>query len=166
MSHVRLRCKGFWLELLVSFIWFVALGYISSFSTISFLAFLSPAITNTTWLLVKLFIKSCSDPTGRTNPTDLNNPSPQTKLANTLSIPGKWGAVSLGSLIVGDSKLIDYLPHELGHSKQALVLGPLYWVIIGLPSLTHAMVWQTFGRKWNYYSFFTEQWAEHWKEPN
>lgn len=54
--------------------------------------------------------------------------------------------------------------HEYGHCMQSLLLGPLYFFIIGIPSViwcnskkskvTRAKT----GR--NYYSYFTEKWAE------
>ena len=55
------------------------------------------------------------------------------------------------------------LVHEYGHTIQSLVLGPLYLVIIGLPSV----VWMNVPAlsRWrartgtSYYAFFTERWA-------
>lgn len=97
-----------------------------------------------------------------------------------------WGSVSLGRFIL----LFDYgdyyehiewirdmfrthwvrdtedttLKHEWGHTLQNFLLGPLYLIVIGIPSI----VWATFFEKYrrrtgtNYYSFYTEAWAERW----
>lgn len=73
------------------------------------------------------------------------------------------GAVCLGPLIiVGAHDGPALLAHEYGHFVQHLVLGPLYLLIIGLPSLTHAAWWQWRGRKGNYFHFYTEAWADAW----
>lgn len=48
--------------------------------------------------------------------------------------------------------------HEYGHSMQSLYLGPLYLIVIGLPSLLHAIWWKP--GKGDYYLFFTERWAD------
>lgn len=48
--------------------------------------------------------------------------------------------------------------HEYGHSRQSLYLGPLYLLVIGLPSLIHAALYRP--EKGNYYDFYTERWAD------
>lgn len=48
--------------------------------------------------------------------------------------------------------------HEYGHYRQSKILGPLYLIVIGLPSLIHAIWWKP--GKGDYYSFFTERWAD------
>lgn len=53
--------------------------------------------------------------------------------------------------------------HEWGHTLQGFLLGPLYLLIIGLPSIT----WAMFGKyrrdmSVSYYSFYTERWADKW----
>ena len=48
--------------------------------------------------------------------------------------------------------------HELGHHKQSLILGPLYLIVIGIPSLIHAWLWNPNSGK-SYYDFYTEHWA-------
>ena len=76
----------------------------------------------------------------------------------------KKGGISLGVFIFVNekSKNRDYLiKHEYGHSIQSLILGPLYLLIVGLPSF----VWANSNyfvnkRKRNnidYYSFITEK---------
>ncbi len=53
------------------------------------------------------------------------------------------------------------LVHEYGHTIQSLILGPLYLVLIGIPSA----LWAAFGGKRRkeeqipYGAFFTEKWA-------
>lgn len=53
------------------------------------------------------------------------------------------------------------LVHEYGHTIQSLILGPLYLIIIGIPSA----LWAYFGGKKRrekqipYGAFFTEKWA-------
>lgn len=53
--------------------------------------------------------------------------------------------------------------HEYGHTIQSLILGPLYLLIIVLPSLTWAGVPALERRRRrrgvSYYAFFTERWA-------
>ena len=52
--------------------------------------------------------------------------------------------------------------HTKGHSKQSRILGPLYLLVIGVPSL----IWKAlrtcfkYFRKKDYYSFYTEKWAD------
>ncbi len=53
------------------------------------------------------------------------------------------------------------IKHEAkGHGTQSKWLGPFYLPLIGLPSVVHCAVHQILGRKWNYYSFITEKWAD------
>lgn len=49
--------------------------------------------------------------------------------------------------------------HERGHSLQSMILGPLYLLVIGLPSLIHAARWKD-GPGKDYYAFYTEKWAD------
>lgn len=75
-----------------------------------------------------------------------------------VSIDDFPGGVCFGDLILintlGSNKT--YL-HELGHSKQSKYLGPLYLLVIGLPSLIHNLIYKLCGKRWNYYSFYTEK---------
>ena len=48
-----------------------------------------------------------------------------------------------------------YVAHELGHTTQSHILGPLYLLVIGLPSILNAM----FNFTECYYDFYTEHWA-------
>lgn len=70
-----------------------------------------------------------------------------------------WGGVSLGLFIFVSKNRVDdiqTLLHEYGHCIQSVILGPLYVFVIGIPSLSWAMF---FSRGKNYYSFYTERWA-------
>lgn len=72
------------------------------------------------------------------------------------------GSVSLGKYIfiseISKNNRNTIL-HECGHSKQSRILGPLYLIVIGIPSITWAMYWTPKTGK-SYYSFYTEKWAD------
>lgn len=75
------------------------------------------------------------------------------------------GSVSLGKYIFLSkwAQTDNYtINHEIGHSKQSLFLGPLYLLVIGLPSIIWACLHSYisyFNNKYNYYDFYTEKWA-------
>lgn len=71
------------------------------------------------------------------------------KLSSTMR-----GGVTLGNYIVVNN--IKHLQHELGHTKQSKILGPLYIPVIGIPSLVHAALHSTICKNRNYYHFYTE----------
>lgn len=51
--------------------------------------------------------------------------------------------------------------HEAaGHGTQSKWLGPFYLFVIGIPSIIHCAVHIMCGRKWNYYTFYTERSAD------
>lgn len=72
------------------------------------------------------------------------------------------GGISLGNIIILNKKYKknsnDHY-HEYGHSKQSLFLGPLYLLVIGIPSILWAWYHQSH-RKRSYYWFYTERWAD------
>lgn len=75
------------------------------------------------------------------------------------------GGISLGKTVIIDRYPITRLTwnrvkHEYGHTRQSLYLGPLYLIVIGLPSLIWAGLKKFTFKKINYYSFFTEKWAD------
>lgn len=80
------------------------------------------------------------------------------------------GGISLGRFIIlpwkyrnnSSSYVRDSVSHEYGHTRQSLYLGWLYLVVVGLPSLLWAWAHSTFRRlqEVDYYSFFTEKWAD------
>ena len=55
------------------------------------------------------------------------------------------------------------LVHEYGHTYQSLILGPLYFLVAGLPSVIWGMVKRP-GR--SYFSFYAEKWANHLGEKH
>lgn len=73
------------------------------------------------------------------------------------------GGISLGKHIIVSYRYRDYNgnteKHEWGHTRQSRMLGPLYLVVIGLPSLLWAAWWNP-GRKAGYFDFYTEKWAD------
>lgn len=82
-------------------------------------------------------------------------------------LPGRTTqAVTLGPVIIATGRPdAELLEHERGHWLQSVALGPLYFVVVGLPSLTHA-IW--FRRRYPrgphalYFRFYTEAWADAW----
>lgn len=80
------------------------------------------------------------------------------------------GSISLGLYIFVSKEVLDtekhpvysefVVAHEYGHYKQSMLLGPLYLIIIGIPSF----IWATLHsiglfNKYSYYAFYTEKWA-------
>lgn len=71
------------------------------------------------------------------------------------------GGVTLGKyvFICQDYKDLEAtIKHEKGHVKQSKILGPLYLLVIGIPSIIHA-AWWYFNSETDYYRFYTERWA-------
>lgn len=74
------------------------------------------------------------------------------------------GGVTLGKYIFINQDYIDkeaVIKHECGHVKQSKILGPLYLLVIGIPSILHAWLNNYIGCCWkngeyNYYHFYTE----------
>lgn len=76
-------------------------------------------------------------------------------------------AVSLGNYIFMNENWSDKTKHhEYGHSLQSIYLGPLYLLIVGLPSITmniFSTICYEFGYYKpfdNYYKRFPENWAD------
>ena len=78
------------------------------------------------------------------------------------------GAITLGNYVfVGlNSEYRKTVKHELGHIIQSKILGPLYLIVIGIPSITYCGLRRLFPslRKKNYYDFYTEKWANYLSE--
>lgn len=70
--------------------------------------------------------------------------------------PSFKGGISLGNMVMLGTKESNSVKHEYGHQRQSLYLGWLYLIIIGLPSI----LWATFYKGGDYYSFYTESWAD------
>lgn len=78
-------------------------------------------------------------------------------------VPG--GSVSLGTYIFLSEGSWDdetMLKHEQGHTKQSFILGWLYLLVIGLPSIIWNSCFEGYRQRKgvSYYSFFTERWAD------
>lgn len=72
------------------------------------------------------------------------------------------GGISLGRYII-ISKYQCAQPtiaHELGHARQSRLLGPLYLLVIGLPSIVWAGLHSRLALRKSYYWFYTERWAD------
>lgn len=71
------------------------------------------------------------------------------------------GGISLGFYVYVGSTNMKTIAHEWGHTRQSNMLGPLYLLVIGLPSI----IWAAFYRydpsdPHGYYRFYTEKWAD------
>lgn len=71
------------------------------------------------------------------------------------------GAVTLGNYVfVGlNSEYRKTVKHELGHTIQSKILGPLYLIIIGIPSIIWAAVHKKIAPNKSYDWFYTESTA-------
>lgn len=83
-------------------------------------------------------------------------------------LPGDRGGLSLGIFIflsVQDPRERDRLRvHEYGHTVQCLLLGPLYWIVIMIPSAIwfHFFAGYRKKRRIPYDAFYCEHWATAW----
>lgn len=94
------------------------------------------------------------------------------KEAQHLFIETPHTGVSLGWFVLWTPEgnrfshlLNDCRMHEYGHAKQSAMLGPLYLIIVGIPSLSRVFYrrWykKNYGCKWeHYYDGFPENWAD------
>ena len=76
-------------------------------------------------------------------------------------VPSFKGGISLGQYVIVNGYFLDKTNtwlHEYGHCRQSAILGPLYLLAIGLPSLIWAALYKP--EKGNYYDFYTEKWAD------
>lgn len=91
------------------------------------------------------------------------NPHKKYKNAYVCVMPNRWGCVSLGMFIfVTDINAEQTIKHEYGHTRQSMLLGPLYLLVIGLPSIIWAGCFSEYRQKHyvSYYDFYTESWAD------
>lgn len=75
------------------------------------------------------------------------------------------GAVTLGKYVFISQTYRDQsytIKHECGHVKQSKMLGPLYLIVIGIPSIVHAWLNDYIGcdEEEGYSHFYTEKWAD------
>ena len=73
------------------------------------------------------------------------------------------GAVTLGKYVFISQTYRDQgmtIKHECGHVKQSKMLGPIYLIVIGVPSILHAWLNDYIGccnkHEEGYYHFYTE----------
>lgn len=79
----------------------------------------------------------------------------------TVYVGANRGGVTLGDRIfISKCYHGEYLnmiiAHESGHVKQSLYLGPLYLIVIGIPSILWAWSHKWIAPKKSYYWFYTE----------
>lgn len=74
------------------------------------------------------------------------------------------GGITVGEYVIVGTKQELTVRHEYGHVLQSRILGSLYLVVIGLPSLIHAWINGAIGccekHDEGYYHFYTEKWAD------
>ena len=84
-------------------------------------------------------------------------------------VPWKFGGIALGLFIfVRENHPKEFWTynvriHEYGHTWQVLLLGPLFWLVIGLPSFIWCHCFEGYRRKRriSYYTFYPEKWANY-----
>ena len=70
------------------------------------------------------------------------------------------GSVTLGNHIFLSPRATDTtVRHEWGHTRQSLILGPLYLIVIGIPSIIWAETHRIIAPNKPYDWFYTEAWA-------
>lgn len=74
------------------------------------------------------------------------------------------GGITLGEYILLGTMQSETVRHEYGHVLQSRSLGPLYLIMVGLPSLVHAWLNGYIGccrrHQEGYHHFYTEKWAD------
>lgn len=83
-------------------------------------------------------------------------------------LPGNHGGMSLGIFIFvsvrSEEGARGLCAHEYGHTIQCLFLGPLYWIVIALPSAVwcHCFAGYRKRRGIAYDALYCERWATSW----
>ena len=62
-------------------------------------------------------------------------------------------------IIVNQNADSNTIKHKKGHTIQSLILGPLYLIVVGLPSIIWVRLTHKHTNK-SYYWFYTEAWAD------
>lgn len=74
------------------------------------------------------------------------------------------GGITLGEYIIVGTRQDITVRHEFGHVLQSRMLGPLFLIVIGLPSILHAWLSDLIGccrrHPEGYYHYWTEKWAD------
>ena len=92
--------------------------------------------------------------------------------ANIVYMPWKQGGLSMGLFIfIREEKekkewLYNCRIHEYGHTWQCLLLGPLYYLVVAIPSVIWCQCFAKYREKNNvsYYKLYCESWANSWGE--
>ncbi|MDR1956480.1 MAG: hypothetical protein LBQ30_06455 [Treponema sp.] len=80
-----------------------------------------------------------------------------------------WFGVALGQYIFLHNRCgLEAIAHEFGHCRQSMLFGPLYLIVIGIPSAVGNNLWdRVFHQAWPskrrqqwYYSRYPERWAD------
>lgn len=72
------------------------------------------------------------------------------------------GGISLGQYLILGKVYEKKIRHEYGHSLQSKMLGPLYLIVIGLPSLIWSLLYgPVIPTYFDYNWFYPEAWANH-----
>lgn len=89
---------------------------------------------------------------------------------NFFYTPSMPSGISLGKYVIMDypyNRRANDVKHEFGHSKQSKILGPLYLIIIGIPSVVGNIYDRIAHKKWDkkksyiwYYNQPWEKWAD------
>ncbi len=90
--------------------------------------------------------------------------------ANIVYVPWNQGGLSMGCFIFmranHESAEWTYNTriHEYGHTWQCLLLGPLYYLVVALPSVVWCNCFANYRKKNNvsYYKLYCEAWANAW----
>ena len=82
-----------------------------------------------------------------------------------------FGGLSLGLFVFMSNKddpkwRYNTRIHEYGHTIQCLLLGPLYWLVVALPSAVWCNFFASYRKKndVSYYKLYCESWANSWGE--
>ena len=90
--------------------------------------------------------------------------------SNIVYVPWNQGGLSMGLFIFmkeghPDKKwTYNTRIHEYGHTWQCLLLGPLYYIVIAIPSAIWCNCFANYRKKNNvsYYKLYCESWANSW----
>ncbi len=83
-------------------------------------------------------------------------------LGKYIFVPFTAELLTPGGFFVNEKYADQLIKHEYGHTKQSKLLGWLYLLVIGLPSLIWANCFVGYRERTGkrYYSFYTEKWAD------
>ena len=90
--------------------------------------------------------------------------------ANIVYMPWNQGGLSMGEFIFIRENHPDKIwaynvrIHEYGHTWQCLLLGPLYYIVVAIPSVIWCQCFANYRKKNNvsYYKLYCESWANAW----